>query len=773
MMTGNRAGRSITARPLVLFVALFLLALFLAFFLPQKIFLQICGAFLIVLVGVGIAAFLRKISLRGVLCTAAALAAFLLAGTDIYFAFGRYAPLLNSYNGKEITVSGTVQEMSYSKPYLSYYQIDADTIDGQKVSFSVEVEASFAASVHPRDVVTVRGVFTEGKEENDPSSYYWNLSDRCLGTLRVSSSEDQSITGQASAGFFSFCTDIRNRCGSLLERYLGEDDAALVRAVVLGDKSDLPAAVKRDFRRLGLSHVLAVSGMHLSVIVGGLALLLQALYVPKKVRNAVVIGFVFLFMGIVGFSASVTRAGIMLIIAYLSYYFRENTDPLTSLFAAVGLICAVSPLSAFDVGLQLSFLASAGLLLMGKPLCDRLFMRFGKRNIVLRLLITMLSTMANTVAAVMFTLPVVYWNFREVSLLSLLSNLLIHFPLTALLYGAVMLMLFFWIPGVAQLLTPLLHLSCSAVTLIRRLADLDFCLISLRYPFVLPLLALCGVGTVVLLIVLRKWYIPYIGTLVLCLAFALCLCGWQNAHRDEVFGVYYNDKKCNDAVFLGVNGKLCVIDQSTGTYSRLRAGCDQALESVYTEIDTLIITHLHNTVHTVSVPKICDRYYIRTVLLPEQTDEAGAAAVQSICDALAATPTEVLLYDASDRVGYDFQTLTITVLDCGKIKRSTQPLIAVHIEGQKNGVMVLPPVYQESERYDELLEDARGADYLIFSDHGPKIKTWYAPQTAFSPSEQKYLIPRGSAYAFASDDFLRQYRENIWVCDGTADFSIK
>ncbi len=152
--------------------------------------------------------------------------------------------------------------------------------------------------------------------------------------------------------------------------YLGrstDSGAALLRGIALGDRRALAdSAVEEDFRILGLSHVLAVSGMHLGLVcalVLGLARLMRA---PKQVGLLASVSAGIGFVLVTGVPTSAVRALLMVTAGAVAETIGVRRDGLASLSAAVLALIITSPWGVFSIGLQLSVLAVAGLLLFGR-----------------------------------------------------------------------------------------------------------------------------------------------------------------------------------------------------------------------------------------------------------------------------------------------------------------------------------------------------------------------------------------------------------------------
>ena len=140
----------------------------------------------------------------------------------------------------------------------------------------------------------------------------------------------------------------------------------MLKALLIGDKDDLDAGLKRDFRRLGISHILAISGTHFSVLLGMAAMLLRLLRLNKKQIYVLLLPLALLYMGISGFSPSVCRAGIMAMLSYLAFLLGRTRDACTALFVAVCALIACHPYAVLDVGLWLSFAATFSILILSE-----------------------------------------------------------------------------------------------------------------------------------------------------------------------------------------------------------------------------------------------------------------------------------------------------------------------------------------------------------------------------------------------------------------------
>lgn len=187
---------------------------------------------------------------------------------------------------------------------------------------------------------------------------------------------------------------------------------AVLRGLTIGDTTDIPQPTIDAFRASGLSHVLAVSGSNLAIVLGTVLVLLGRV----GLRTRIALGFTALglFVLIVGPDASVLRAGAMGAIGLACLAYGRTSEPLAALALAVIAVLAVRPAMLFSVGMHLSVAATAGIVLLAEPLARRL----GWLPRPLRVLV------AASLAAQLAVTPILVVSFGEVSVVSPIANVL-------------------------------------------------------------------------------------------------------------------------------------------------------------------------------------------------------------------------------------------------------------------------------------------------------------------------------------------------------------
>lgn len=205
------------------------------------------------------------------------------------------------------------------------------------------------------------------------------------------------------------------------------------KAVTIGDKSDFDSYLYSIYNSSGVSHILAISGLHVTLIAFCFQKLLVFLSVSKKTSSLIAAVVVLLYASFVGFTPSVTRAAVMLLAIMLSKIFLERADSITMMFIALGILLFINPYSLFSVSLELSFLASLAIL-VSEPILDRVYEFFmTKAELSDKRIVKVLYSLLNAVVApaimsfstTVFSFFVILTTFDSVSYLSPIVNILV------------------------------------------------------------------------------------------------------------------------------------------------------------------------------------------------------------------------------------------------------------------------------------------------------------------------------------------------------------
>jgi len=273
---------------------------------------------------------------------------------------------------------------------------------------------------------------------------------------------------------------VRKRTHEVFERSVGGEEGALMLAMLLGDRWLLPAEITNSFRETGLSHILAISGLHVGFIVLMLEKFFDVLPLTQKTTTILKMIILWFYSILTGGTPSVLRAVFMATIFLGAKFFGRKADPINTLaLAAIGILF-LRPLELFNVGFQLSFAAVAGLILFTKKISDKLIFLPKKLS----------ATIAATVAAQIGVLPLVPYYFNVLSIIALPANL-IFVPITGVLvcFGFVIMIFGLIIPSMIHMFAwPIKIIASFFISATDFVASIPFSFIEIVSPSIVFLI---------------------------------------------------------------------------------------------------------------------------------------------------------------------------------------------------------------------------------------------------------------------------------------------
>lgn len=406
------------------------------------------------------------------------------------------------------------------------------------------------------------------------------------------------------------------------------DAAPLVQALVTGSRDSLTDEFTTSLQRTGLAHTVAISGMHLAFLSD---LLTRLLGKGKRSTALFTVLWVLLFCGVAGYTPSVLRAAVMVLLLQAAPLLNRERDGATALSLALMLLLAWNPFSAAHAGLQLSFSAVAGILLVSDAIQERLHallrLDVRPRNRLCRWARAvprfMVSTLSATLGASLFTVPLAALHFHTVSLISPLSNL-------ATLWAIALIFLASMAAGLAGSALPALG-AALALPLLPLVRYLNWVVDLLARPAwaALPVASAYCLGWLIFVYLLvaaaavvpgRKRAVVPLCAGVLTLALALS-CTVMDFYRGELTAVVL-DVGQGQSVLLRMGRRLVLVDcggDCAGSAGDVAAGCIQSVGR--SSLDLLVVSHYHAD-HANGIPQLLRRIRVSAIALPDVEEDS-------------------------------------------------------------------------------------------------------------------------------------------------------
>lgn len=610
-------------RPLFSVLSAFLFSAFISFFVSREIKLAAAAAFLTAaVVFVFIFIFGRRVRFLSDKRFLPLFAAFLLLFSSFgctvsYFSFDVSYAEAHAYAGTSARAVCAVTEENGGGAGFSTRTVSVREINGSKTDFCALMSFPGGAP-SAGDIFSAQVLFSSLSEytSGNPLSL---LSDGIM--LGAECTGGYTVTGHET-GITVFFSGLRASLGERIDAAAENATAGFLRAVLLGDKSSLEDSVQRDMSRCGVSHMLALSGLHLAVVAGGLEFILcDILLLHKKLRGAAVIAVSLGYAALTGFSPSVCRAAFMVVFAYAGFYLGREYDPPTGLALATFAIVLIRPYAILSAGLWLSFFATLAVLSVGSYMRDR-EITSPRRGFFPSLLSVLLFRVLSTIAALLATLPIVIFLYARLPVFSVAANLLIALPVEFMLYLGIYIVFFGNYLGAAyaaQLLYGLICRICSFIS------GSEYACITASGN-ALPVFALLAGAAVALAFLLRfkrrvfSLLLPAAVLLLFC-AHSLCAAA---AGGGELRALLVSSGG-SDALVLRADEGAVIVEFSEGGSGILCRAANAAALDGSTEISALVYTSAGSRAAS-SFAVFADRYILRCVYLPENGSHNAAIA---------------------------------------------------------------------------------------------------------------------------------------------------
>ncbi len=353
----------------------------------------------------------------------------------------KIAPTLD-FDQTNQTIYGKIITTPQNTADSSKFVLLADKIGDKKVNFKIDITLSDDQEYKLYDYIAITDASISIPTKSNGDYSFSQVAD---GTLLGAYASNATFLWESDKTLYHHILSFKELICQRADAYMSTASSGLFKGMLFGDKSDISSATEKSFRSSGISHLLAVSGLHTSLWCGLILSLLTFLKIPEKVGNMVCLCFLLLFCIVSAFTPSVIRASAMTAVVLIAPFFKRTPDSLNSLGGAVLLLLIINPYTVTNVSFQLSVAATLGVLVANHLSA---YITQPERKItaprLAHLLHFVLSSLFISCAAGVFTLPITAYHFGVISLLAPFSNLLcIQLAFYGLVAGAVSIALSF------------------------------------------------------------------------------------------------------------------------------------------------------------------------------------------------------------------------------------------------------------------------------------------------------------------------------------------
>lgn len=623
-----------------------------------------------------------------------------------------YLSGIRKMDEKTISVTMTATDYSYETDYGVAVE-GTVSVSGKSCRVMIYVDEDTALS--PGDSIsgTFRFRYTSTGGEEDPTYH------RGEGTFLLAYPKGKCQIVPAKAMSWEYAPAyLRERLLSTVEEIFPTDTMAFAKALLLGDTNDLSYETDSDLKISGIRHVVAVSGLHVSILFS----LVYLLTARRRVLTAVLgIPVLVLFAAMAGFTPSILRACIMQLLMLLSLSFRREYDPPTALSFAAFVMLTVNPLTITSVGFQLSVGSVAGILLFSGKIhawlsSDKRLGSGKGKSIIARLLRYFKASVSVTLSAMVFTTPLTAWYFGTVSLIGAVTNLLCLWVVTFLFCGIIIacaLGLFSVTIGTA-VAWGLGWLIRGILGVAGFLADVPFAAVYTASVYITAWLVLCYVLLCVFLVSKKKQPVVLACCIVLGLCAAL-LASWLEPTLDD-YRVTMLDVGQGQCVLLQSEGRTYMVDcGGDGDEATADTAAAFLAAQGITRLDGMILTH-YDRDHVGGAAYLLSRVAADTLILPVGEDADGYK------NALTAAHGDRPIY-ASQDVQITWGDASITVFASQDTKSSNESSLCVLFQAEKCDILITGDRSSAGEIMLTIQRQLPALEALVVGHHGADSST--------------------------------------------------
>ncbi|KNF09370.1 DNA internalization-like competence protein ComEC/Rec2 [Gottschalkia purinilytica] len=329
---------------------------------------------------------------------------------------------LDRFSDEKVSLKGVVKnEVVKSKGYEKYV-IEVSNITYKNKHYNVKEKLILTiydnSDIRLGDNILVRDKIKVPKENTNPMLFNYKLYLQSNDIFTIMSTNKYSVNiikrNNLSKGE-RISQKFKKKISFILDKNLDTENSSIIKSIILGDSTYLDENTQNKFRNLGIAHVLAVSGLHIGIIFAFILYILNFLKVHRKIASILAIILILIYGYIIGYPPSVVRSSVMFSLLIVSTITYRRYDSINILALSAFIMLIYKPLWLFNMGFQLSYVATLSILLFNSKVKKIFSNKF-------RFLADILSPIISVYIGM---LPISLYYFNSLQIISILSNLVL------------------------------------------------------------------------------------------------------------------------------------------------------------------------------------------------------------------------------------------------------------------------------------------------------------------------------------------------------------
>ena len=710
---------------------------------------------------------------------------------------------------EDIVIKGKIKRETKTKEYGKIYKVQIEEITqngkeikAQKKNIYIQ-ENKTKIKLQYGDIIEVKGKYEEPESRRNYKGFDYKLylkTKNILGTLKTTnikkvSHKIENPIEYIESKSIKLSENLKQKANDILPQEI----ASIFIGIILGDTTEISEEVIENFRNANMSHILAVSGMHMSYLILLVTQIIGKL-IGKKQAYYISIILIIEYMFLTGFSASIIRAGIMGIILISSKIFYKNNDVLTNIAISALIILLKNPYTILDLSFQFSYGGTIGIILFQKFISKNFLEKIIKSKKIIEII-------SVTISAQIIILPISIMQFNKLNIYFILTNLIIGFIIGPVMAcGFIFLITLIINVKTAQIFSIILQIAIKTLILTSQIAKLPYSNIYLSTPnFIQIIIYFLSIHIFMFIyyiyntknktqtvkrfrniISMIKFYLKYrmtpktkSRTKIISIIIIALIMVMQIIPKD--LKVYFVDVNQGDSTFIVTpKGKTILIDGGGSSYTNVGKNTllPYILDRGYTKIDIAIISHM-DLDHCDGIIYLMDKIKIKTIIIGKQYEESDN--YKRFVKLAKEKRIEVKIVEAGENINIERNVNLDILWPDSKNKISENAInnnsLVFKLKYKKYSILFTGDIEEIAEktileRYKNMLQST----ILKVAHHGSKTSTTPEFLKAVKPRYALIGVGKNNKFGHPSENTIKKLKEmkvKIFRTDELGEITIK